>query len=249
MEISSFFMYKSNKQIKVDYWQMGLLYYIISASILIWQAYTVYGSGDYLLKEPIIGSTNPFAKDSTYDYGKAARKKTEFDYCKGASASSLYATLDVGDDFVYSPNCETLHKYEVSSKRTDFISFTTSTVQWETYGWPCSDANGTFATTAAGKCTSAPVADADGEQCACARIKSFYPTAVENFTVNFAHGYSVGDLQGRTWRVSSLNQAVQAPLHPLDTKSAHECPIHAATSSALRLLLTAGPTPSLPCHP
>ena len=35
MDITSWFVYVSNKQIKVDIWQMGLLYYVISIAILV----------------------------------------------------------------------------------------------------------------------------------------------------------------------------------------------------------------------
>jgi len=145
-------MYRTTKLIKVDVWQMGLLYYVGAAIILFLQVRAVVDAGTYLLHEPIIGSVNPFAVGSTYDSVKAAAKETEYDYCKGGSAPAAWATIDVDNDFVYAPTCETLHKYEVATKSTDFISFITSSMNFQTYGWPCGEEGGAHATDALSKC-------------------------------------------------------------------------------------------------
>jgi len=215
-----FLMYRTTKLIKVDVWQMGLLYYILAGAILAWQVSSVYNSGSYLLQEPIIGSVNPFAVDSTYDTVKAAAKEANYDYCMGASAPTSWQTIDVGDDFVYSPRCENLHKYEVGTKQTDFISFISSMMKYQTYGWPCGAENQSFATEALAKCDAGTqTTGSAGGQCGCSITYSLYPTAVEDYSIDFAHGYAVSELQGRTWSGQSAIPASQIddPYKSLDT--------------------------------
>jgi len=214
-------MYRTTKLIKVDVWQMGLLYYVGAAIILFLQVRAVVDAGTYLLHEPIIGSVNPFAVGSTYDSVKAAAKETEYDYCKGGSAPAAWATIDVDNDFVYAPTCETLHKYEVATKSTDFISFITSSMNFQTYGWPCGEEGGAHATDALSKCDAGTnTTGAPGEQCTCTITKSYYSTAVEDYSINFAHGYAVSDLQGRTWSGQSVIPAadINEPYASLDTR-------------------------------
>ena len=218
--LSSLFMYRTTKLIKVDVWQMGLLYYIIAGVILFLQVNAVYSAGTYLLHVPIVGSVNPFAVDSTYDNAKAAAKDTTLDYCMGGGAPTAWAEIDVGDDFVYTPSCETLHKYEVSSKATDFISFITSSMKYQTYGWPCGQEGSALAVDAISKCDAGTVTTgAAGEQCTCTITNSYYATAVEDYSINFAHGYAVSDLQGLTWSGQSAIPAaeIQSPYAALDT--------------------------------
>ena len=88
MDLRPFLMYKTTKLIKVDVWQMGCLYYIVSFLILVWQVESVYRSGTYLLHEPIVGKVNPSASDATYDHVKASDPEKHYDFCKEASAVS-----------------------------------------------------------------------------------------------------------------------------------------------------------------
>ena len=225
MDLRPFLMYKTTKLIKVDVWQMGCLYYIVSFLILVWQVESVYRSGTYLLHEPIVGKVNPSASDATYDHVKASDPEEHYDFCKEISAPAEWRRIAIGAapprDFVFSPTCETLHKYEVSTKQTDFISFISSAMEFQTYGWPCGEEGSDFASDAIAKCDSGTVTTGvGGAQCTCKTTKGYYTTAVEDYTVRFSHSYSVSELRGVTWSGSSDRKAtdIVAPEHPLDTK-------------------------------
>jgi len=220
--LDSVLCYRTTKMLKIDYWQLGALYYIISIMILIFYGYGLFQSGEFLLKEPVEGRANPYASKSSYPVAAAYAGSSGpgvFPYCDKSFSYVFDADFDYSD-----VTCEVINVYEVNQKATNYISFTTVYTETQDFAWDCGD-TGAFATTSLAQCNAANtgtallstnVLDSDTGQCGCTLYRAVFPSAIEETDMTFAHGYLVTDLVGVTWAQTSGAQA-KAPNHDLDT--------------------------------
>jgi len=221
--LDSLLCYRTTKMLKVDYWQLGALYYAISIMILVFYGYGVFSAGDFLLKEPIEGRANPFASKASYPVAAAmagSSGASAFPYCVNNYLPYTYSA-----DFDYrNTDCEVINVYEMNQKSTNYISFTTVYTETQDFAWPCG-ASDAFVTSSMNLCnthssttiTSNSILDSDTGQCGCQVYRTVFPSAIEETDMTFNHGYLVTDLVGVTWSQTSGTVA-QAPNHDLDTK-------------------------------
>ena len=58
--------YRTTKMIKVDYWQLGLLYWLLCLLVVLSYGFGIFNSGEYLLTVPIVGRVNPYVQQSSH---------------------------------------------------------------------------------------------------------------------------------------------------------------------------------------
>ena len=215
--VAPFFYYKTTKRIKIRYWQAGLAYYALSFFLALFYAQAIFNNGEYLVREPVVARTNAFAATSSHPSrtcGSASDCLTVRNalmaapYCSSESYRFIYS-----DDFRYEtypssragPECRETDIYELNTKKSDYISFSTVFTEKQLFGWPCSTpANDSFVAAATAQCDDAPRSDPrTPDQCECTIAKAVFPAAVEDYTVQFHHGYTVTNLNGATWYASS----------------------------------------------
>merc|ERR1719316_1383833 len=58
--------YHVPKLLQIDYWQLGLFYYLSCIGLFVTYGAAVFQSGDYLLKEDIVGRANPYVQQGRH---------------------------------------------------------------------------------------------------------------------------------------------------------------------------------------
>ena len=215
--VAPFFYYKTTKMIKIRYWQVGLAYYCLAIVFAVLYGQAIINNGEYLVREPVVARTNAFAETTSHPSktcGSASNCLTVRNalmtapYCSSENYNFLYS-----DDFRYEaypasragPECRETDIYELNTKKSDYISFSTVFTEKQLYGWPCDlPANDSFVAAATANCDEAPISDPrTPEQCECRIEKSVFPAAIEEYLVQIQHGYTVTDLNGYSWFGSS----------------------------------------------
>ena len=102
MAWQDWFVYVTDKKLKVAYWQAGMAYYVLSLLIFLFYFIIAFNSGDYMKKEPVNGVVNAYASTATHPYYSCEASKTcgtdrpgllTRDYCR---AESLPHSNDFG---------------------------------------------------------------------------------------------------------------------------------------------------------
>ena len=203
--IAPLLYYTTPKRVKIKYWQLGAVHLALSGLLFAFYLQGIINSGDYLLREQVIGTASPFASASTHPSvsceaaGNCATTLAQLSnrpYCQSLSHNFIYS-----EEFAYrdapgsnaGPVCREVAKDEISKKRANYLSFSTVFTETHTFAWPCDEANSSFALNAISNCDagSTTVDPAYPTQCFCTLQTAVFPTALEDYTVHLTHSYDV----------------------------------------------------------
>jgi LSD1 subclass zinc finger protein len=233
----SFLAYRTSKNIMVDYWEVGLLYYALSLALLIYYFNAAWAAGDYMMRVPIQGNTFAFPESFSHPYYSCVGDGTcstvrpnlyTSNYCSAPNYNFYYS-----NDFKYfsgseagsggadpvGPECQMLDGQSIMTKDINKITMSTVYTENQKFGWPqggaadCDSVGTPFAVEAKAQCNSAVTRDPTTGQCECAFDSSVFPMQMENYTINIAHSYTVNQLLGSSWSGTSSD-----PSDSLDTK-------------------------------
>jgi len=165
-----YFYYYTPKRLKVAYWEVGAVQYVLYILVMIWFGYDVLHFGTYLHTQEVDGAVMPYAIERSFSSPSA------LSYCTNYSFHF--------DDsfFIYeNPVCTADNIYTINSKAKNYISFSTVYVEWQYLAWPCDETDGAYAQDAINnQCdTNTFQVDPTG-QCLCTKVESYFPMNVED---------------------------------------------------------------------
>lgn len=229
--IAPYFFYTTPKRIKIRYASIGMTHLGLTIFLAIYYVNLIVESGQYLKKVAVTSRVNPFAITSTHPTRSCSASSTCTAELQRLVAGSYCNTpshkFDYSADFVYraapgspnGPQCRVIEKDEVSSKRANYISFSSVFTETHKFAWPLADNTSATYNAAMSQCdVAACVPDSvHPTQCTCTSTTSVFPAAIEDYSVQFDHNYDVNQLGSLSWTGSSTIANPTAPYLPTDT--------------------------------
>jgi len=203
-----FFVYKTNKAMVVDIWQIGLFYRALQAAIFAYILFSLVNDNQWAYAEQPVGDFNMYVSggSSASIIGAATDFDKTFKYCGNSSYSYDYSA-----EYQYGspPKCRELSTGEATVKDTKNFFFVTMFDERHTLGWSC---DGADAASQYQKCldlaaNNSPelgsgdlpaniVSKTRGNQCTCNVRESYYPVAVEHMVMAMEISYGTSNLFG-----------------------------------------------------
>ena len=226
------FTYRTQREMVVDMWEIGLLHRIMQVVVLWWVLNDIFGAGKYAYSETAMGVVNAWAEAPT-NWSGVSTAAIDPAYCASATNNYVYKSPKTGSETPYvMPPCQNTGLNFIVTKGIGAVSFTTSIYETESIGWQCDSsehANKTSECDAIGAAAVVRGVNGIAEQCECSASSSYYPKGVEDLLLAFEHGYQTTADVGSLKSVSNYKQCADG-----ESSSNGECLDHALDTSWTR---------------